>query len=858
MSGLTPNGPATAEALASLALKATALLAIAWLAAVALRRRCAAARHRVWALALAGLVALPALSSALPAWPLPWAAPWASAVVIGSPDVVQVRVPDLPPPLLAELPPLEGEAPEPAPGPPTPDASTVAPPSSMTVPPSPTTAPTAAVRPSWEWLLWAWAAGVLLALAPAAMGLLSLARLGARCTPLTEGPLARLAEDLAGRLGIGRPVLLMQGPWRSMPMTWGAVRPVVLLPAGAESWSAGRLRVVLLHELAHVRRWDCLTLLVAQLARALYWFHPLAWLAVARLRAEQERACDDAVLNAGADAPDYARHLLAITAGLPSAALLGPLAPGIGRAARIERRLVGILDGRQDRRPLPALARGLTALAALALLLALAPLAPGPAVAAPAPPAADVPAERPARGAADADQKLLDVRARILKHYVQAPDARALNEGAIRGMLEALHDPYSEYMTPELLALQDRHLRGSFSGIGAQLRMKGRQLIVVSLLEGSPALKAGLRPGTVIQEVDGKSVEGLSLNEVVQWVVGPDGSTIRLKVRHPDGQEEELSITRRQVRVTSVQGFRRGPDGRWDYRLDGEHQVGYLRVSNFGRTTTKEVREVVQGLQARGLRGLVLDLRFCPGGLISQAVDVTKLFLAKGTVVSVQGRGAGAHVWKADGKRALGDFPLVVLINEHSASAAEVVAGALQDNGRAVLVGTRTYGKGSVQEFVKLPEGGALKLTTAYYYLPGGRNVHRRPGAQSWGVDPDDGYYVPLSAARAEALLERMYRREALGGKGKGPQPNKVTPEALADQYGDPQLAAALRTMLARVRGGAFVKVGQPTAALLAYLARREVVEKKREELLKSLEQVDKELADLDRGKEDGQPQKGP
>jgi carboxyl-terminal processing protease len=852
MSGLTLPGPAAREALVLLALKATALLAVAWLAAAALRRRCAAARHRVWATALVGLVALPALTALLPPWPLPRAVPWAPpAIAPGAPAPVEAQAPEPPSPLLAELPPVEGEAPEPASGP-APDAPSVSPPAPVTAPPAPVMANPS--RLTWELVPWAWAVGALLALMPAALGLLSLARLAARSTPLTAGPLARLAEDLAARLGIVRPVRLMQGPWRSMPMTWGVLRPVVLLPAGAERWPPARLRVVLLHELSHVRRLDCLALLVAQLARALYWFHPLAWLAVARLQAEQERACDDAVLNAGEAAPDYARHLLALAAGLPAAAALpAPLAPGIGRAARIERRLVGILDGRRDRRPLPALARGLTALAALALLLALAPLSPRPA-AAPAPPPAVV---SPASQSADADQKLLDVRARILERYVQSPDVRALDEGAIRGMLEALHDPSSEYFTPDLLALQGRHLRGSFSGIGAQLRLKDGQLTVMTSLEGSPALEAGLGPAAVIREVDGRSVEGLSLHEVVRRIVGPEGSAVRLKVLQPGGREEELSITRRRVRVASVVGFRRGPGGRWDYLLEGEHRVGYLRVTNFLQTTAKEVREAVRGLQGQGLRGLVLDLRFCPGGLIAQAVDVTKLFLAEGTIVSVRGRGAGAHVWKADGKGVLSDFPLVVLVNEHSASAAEVVAGALQENGRAVVVGTRTYGKASVQEFVKLPEGGALKLTTAYYYLPGGRNVHRRPGEKSWGVDPNDGYYVPLSSARTEALLERLHRREVLGAAEAGPRPGPVTPEALAERHGDPQLAAALKTLLARIDSGAFVQVGQPTVDLLALLARREAAERKREELLKSLEQVNKELADLEGGKEDGQPRQG-
>jgi carboxyl-terminal processing protease len=292
---------------------------------------------------------------------------------------------------------------------------------------------------------------------------------------------------------------------------------------------------------------------------------------------------------------------------------------------------------------------------------------------------------------------------------------------------------------------------------------------------------------------------------------------VKLKVVHTDGVMEELPITRGEVRIRTVTGFQRGPDGVWHLMLDPVNKVGYLQVHQFAGNTTAEMREAIEIMQKSGMKGLILDLRACPGGLLDQSVDVCKLFLAKGTILSTRGADKEEKTWTADGKSTLGDFPLVVLINDQTASAAEIVAGALRDHNRAVLLGSRTYGKGAVKMLVKLDGGGALLVTTANQYLPSGRNIQKRPGEKSWGVDPTDGFYVPLTPAQSEALRKDVEKR-VLIGLAKEEQPKsteRLTPKVIEKSHADPQLAAALRTMVARITGGEFIKVGKDLSTLM-------------------------------------------
>jgi carboxyl-terminal processing protease len=810
--------------------KGMVVLAGAWLLTLVLRRASAALRHLIWSLAVFAVFVLPALSLALPAWPLPFTAPWAESPVVRSAPARPRAV------MVAQALDLPSSTPDPRDALPegledgSPSVAASEPPAE----------PTPLILGSvWSALVLVWLVGAVLASVPVVLGGWSLHCLRRRACVMDTGLPARLLRQLCVQMGMRRPVALLQSAARSIPMTWGLRRPIVLLPAGAEDWPEPRLRMVLLHELAHVKRWDCATQVVAQLFRALYWFNPLAWLAVAGMRTEQERACDDLVLSAGTDAPDYAELLLTITAGRARHWLDSSVALVLGEASRIERRLASILDRQRNRRPLTVRTVAMATLATAGLLLPLSAVGLRAAVMAMPAPEAD-PLAAPLDGPA---KKMLEVHSMILARSIRPVDDTAVGEAAIRGMLDALGDPYAAYLTPQSLHLFIPQVRGSITGIGVNVfDSMDKRPVITSLLEGSPALKAGLRAGDVILAIDGQPVQGTVASGALRGIMGPPGSVVKLKVAHTDGREEELAVTRDRVRIRTVQGFQRDADGRWEYLFERSHKIGYVAVLQFTPHTVGELRSALEPLRGAGLRGLILDLRFCPGGVIASAVEMVKLFLSRGTILAVKGPGGQQQTWEADGKNTLGDFPLVVLVGQHTASSAEVVAGALQENGRAVVVGSRTYGKASMQEILKLGDGGALKLTTAYYHLPSGRNIHKRPGEKTWGIDPDNGYYIPMDSTQWQAMVKVALKREVLGGDKPSLREDHITPQILLERHADPQLAGALKTLIARLDSGAFVKVGQSARKLADDMTRRQELENQRAELLKQLEEVNKKL----------------
>ncbi|MBN1844809.1 MAG: hypothetical protein JW810_03935, partial [Sedimentisphaerales bacterium] len=237
----------------------------------------------------------------------------------------------------------------------------------------------------------------------------------------------------------------------------------------------------------------------------------------------------------------------------------------------------------------------------------------------------------------------------------------------------------------------------------------------------------------------GRSAKGWSASQAVQELTGPAFSDLTIKVRHLDGREEVIRIVRQEIHVPTVRGWRRsGRDGSWDYLLDPAAAIGYVRITSFTADTAQELDKAVSSLLGRNLKALILDLRTNPGGLMSSAVEVVDRFIEQGTIVSTRGAHSEDQVQKAHPENTYPRFILVVLIDQGSASGAEIVAGALQDHNRAVIVGRRSWGKGSVQRLIRLPESeAALKLTTDYYYLPNGRCVHRLGDAETWGVSPD-------------------------------------------------------------------------------------------------------------------------
>jgi carboxyl-terminal processing protease len=288
-------------------------------------------------------------------------------------------------------------------------------------------------------------------------------------------------------------------------------------------------------------------------------------------------------------------------------------------------------------------------------------------------------------------------------------------------------------------------------------------LIISSSLVGGPAYRSGLLAGDKITHIEGESTKGITRSAAIEKLKGLLGSSVTFTVQHPDSAHSEtVTLTRELIRMDTVLGEHRRRDHAWEFMLDAEKKIGYARVVAFSRHTADELQSAVKGLLDAGMKGLVLDLRDNPGGLLSSAVEVADLFIAKGKIVSTAGRATPDRSREAHEKNTFGDFPMAVLVNNYSASASEIVAACLQDHERAVIVGQRTWGKGSVQNVIELEDGrSALKLTTAGYQRPSGENIHRFPDMDEddqWGVKPNEGFEVVLSAPELRQLRE--YRKE--------------------------------------------------------------------------------------------------
>ena len=375
---------------------------------------------------------------------------------------------------------------------------------------------------------------------------------------------------------------------------------------------------------------------------------------------------------------------------------------------------------------------------------------------------------------------LVDVCDLIRKHYVKETEDEELITGAINGMLHNL-DPYSEYIPPKEVEEFHKQTSGSYDGIGIGIDIKDGWITVISPFENSPAYRAGVRAGDKIIEVNGQNTKGWSATKAVKELTGKSNTDVTIKVIHLDGSEETIPITRKEIHVPTIRGWRRSRlNGAWDYLLDEENSIGYVRITSFTEDTANELDRAVEKLQTHKMKTMILDLRSNPGGLMSTAVEVVDRFIDQGVIVSTQGAHSVKHEEKAMLTNTYPRLPLVVLIDQGSASGSEIVAGALQDHNRAVIVGKRSWGKGSVQRLIRLPESGAaVKLTTDYYYLPKGRCVHKLPQVESWGVDPDIEEGLDLNK---EALVEL---RELM---------NKLTVEALTESAKNGQKNNGLKT----------------------------------------------------------------
>jgi carboxyl-terminal processing protease len=308
---------------------------------------------------------------------------------------------------------------------------------------------------------------------------------------------------------------------------------------------------------------------------------------------------------------------------------------------------------------------------------------------------------------------LVDAWKMVNKNYVDKDklDAKKLSQGAVKGMIDALGDPHSAYVDPDLYKLEVSSLRGKYTGIGAYVGVRDKQLTIISPMVGSPAEQAGIKPGDKVLEINGKTTEGMSSTEAALTIQGPAGTSIKLLLlREGETKPFEVSIVRREITVKSVN---------WEKK----DRIGYIQLTGFQQQTDSELLSALKSLMAEGVDGIVLDLRNNPGGLLASAVLVASQFIRDGVVVDVVD-GAGNHSpERVRGNGVATDLPLVVLMNNGSASASEVVAGALQDYGRAKIAGKKSYGKGSVQMITNLKDGSALHLTVARWYTPKGRPI---------------------------------------------------------------------------------------------------------------------------------------
>ena len=334
-----------------------------------------------------------------------------------------------------------------------------------------------------------------------------------------------------------------------------------------------------------------------------------------------------------------------------------------------------------------------------------------------------------------------DVLERVRRDYVEPVDEKSLIENAINGMLSSL-DPHSSYMNPKSYKDMQVQTRGEFGGLGIEVTMENGVIKVVSPIDDTPASKAGLQSGDLIFALDGKPVQGLTLQEAVEKMRGKIGSSIKISVKRANKDPFDVSLTRENIKVKSTRWHLEGGD------------VGYIRVTSFTEQSTSGVLDAVNHIKKEAgnkLKGYVLDLRNNPGGLLDQAISMVDAFLDKGEIVSVKARKPeDVQRWNAKPGDVANGLPIVVLVNGGSASASEIVAGALQDHHRGIILGTRTFGKGSVQTIMQVTGGGAIRLTTALYFTPSGRSIQKE------GIKPD----IEVQQSKIETIETRPGFRE--------------------------------------------------------------------------------------------------
>ena len=364
---------------------------------------------------------------------------------------------------------------------------------------------------------------------------------------------------------------------------------------------------------------------------------------------------------------------------------------------------------------------------------------------------------------------IADAMETVSQYYVEDVDTRTLFEDAMTGMVAGL-DQYSAYIGPDMLNQMNASLDQQFGGVGVEVEKKeeGEPLTVLSPLIDTPAYRAGVQAGDKILAVDGQTLVGIHLSEAIKLMRGEPGSELTVTIRRA-GREDtfDVQIVREVIQIDSVFGDTRRADGSWDFHLEENRRIGYLRMTTFGQRTVEELERVLGPTDNRHpFEAIIIDLRGNAGGLLDTAIETCDLFVDSGRIVTTNGRDGVLRTSSeaTDSLLVPKDIPMVMLVNQFSASASEILAACLQDHGRVVIVGERTWGKGTVQNILDL-EGGrsALKLTTATYWRPSGRNIHRREGAdesEDWGVTPDEGFAVSIPDELLAKVLKRRRERD--------------------------------------------------------------------------------------------------
>jgi carboxyl-terminal processing protease len=612
-----------------------------------------------------------------------------------------------------------------------------------------------------------------------------------------NGQWQQMTNAIADELQVPR-VPIVITPHIATPLVWCFGRPKICWPRNlVEGMDSNQKRAMLIHEMAHVRRRDHW---VAWLELATYvgwWWNPCYLWARRQLRASAELACDQWVVQLmPAHRRSYAEALIA--AGRAEQHELAPTCVGATRGGRkLGRRLAMIMTERNMTSRsgwifIGALVLGLVSMPAWRLVAPQTATADEPSQAGVVEDAsidsssqAETPAKAAAGEAADKTNAVQDdksasasvvkeVLEQIESNYFEKVDSDRLMKSAIDSVMSQLNAEMEYFDAPKLEQVRIG-ITGSLEGIGAQLALdKQQRVVVVKPLPGSPAAATGVLPGDIIIQVEDRELAGVAAANRIEtaagWIRGKAGTAVKLLIERPgEATPLALSVTRGAIVLRTVSGYQRDSTGRQEYFCDPERKIAYIRITHFADTTLNEFQQAAQELTAAGMRALVLDLRFNPGGTMMAAVGVADTLLDSGAIIDVVPRDEGAKTsYSASRDQAPLSVPVAVLVNSSTASAAEILAASLQDNERAAIVGERTRGIGLVKSLVGLSNGAALKIPTASLVRPNGKRLQRDAAATEndvWGVTPDDGALVALTAEQSERLSAQLSDQQSDGSK---------------------------------------------------------------------------------------------